>query len=76
MPAGFPSNDPARSLKRACSAALVQIVKLCEDYQNADIEGHDPEAVQADADRRINLICKTAAEALAQVNPVAAERER
>lgn len=45
-----------------------QVVELCEAYQNACIEGCEPESIQADSDRRINLICKTSCEALSQLN--------
>ena len=67
-------------LTESGSAALVHIILLCEHYQNADIEGHDPESVQAEADLTVNLICKLASNAVATLASkpptLTAQRER
>jgi len=60
---GFPALASAHG-----SAAFLRIIQLCEDYQNADIEGHDDDRVRADADRRIAQILGVAAQAY-QMSP-------
>lgn len=50
--------EPKRQRRLApatCSAALLKIIKTCEDYQNADCEGVDLEKQCDDAYR---TICK------------------
>lgn len=43
-----------------CSATLERIIKLCEAYQNADVEGKDEEDIVDNADLVINQICEIA----------------
>ena len=47
-----------------CYAALVRILDICEEYQNRDIEGQDPDDIMREDDETINQICKTAADIL------------
>jgi hypothetical protein len=39
---------------------LLEVVRLCEEYQNSDIEGMDPEKLQHASDDCIMAICKLA----------------
>lgn len=51
-------------LVRKYREALENGVMFCERYQNADIEGADSEALQADSDRTVNAVCKQLSDAL------------
>jgi hypothetical protein len=41
---------------------LLEVVRLCEEYQNSDIEGMDPEKLQHASDDCIMAICKLASD--------------
>jgi hypothetical protein len=43
---------------------LWRIIEICEGHQNRCIEGSDPDEIMREDDETINLICKTASDAL------------
>jgi len=61
---------PATSPASAGSAAFTRIIELCEEHQNADIEGKESEAIMDDSDRMIACILGVAIDALAKQEQV------
>lgn len=60
------TTDPG-SLHPACSAALLRIIKTCEDYQNADCEGVELEKQCDDAYRTLCRVIAIASGTLAEI---------
>lgn len=52
--------DSLRAQLRTEQERMLEVVRLCEEYQNSDIEGMDPERLQHASDDCIMAICKVA----------------